>query len=316
VSFELRYDESLRKGIRRIVGKQLDGAQELLSDSNRRSVDERIHSVRKRFKRVRAVARLVRDAIGESAYRMENDSFRDAGRPLSEVRDAKVLLEALDTLKEKSGREARHAPFRQARKALIAHQREVHKRVLDDEKAFTDTASAIEQARERLADWSDISNDWQNLGKGTKRVYRQGRKAFDQVKADATVENLHEWRKQVKYLRHQLELLAPTWPKVVGELASQADSLGELLGADHDLAVLGSTLASPPAGDSLSQSADEFTALIESRRKNLQLEAISKGELLYRDSPKQFLHRLEAYWQRWFKKSRRKREASYATASA
>ena len=55
--------------------------------------------------------------------------------------------------------------------------------------------------------------------KGVKRVYRQGRKAFDQVKAEATVENLHEWRKQVKYLRHQLELLAPTWPKVVGELA-------------------------------------------------------------------------------------------------
>ena len=53
MSFELRHDESLRKGIRRIVGKQLDGARESLSDSNRSSLDERIHSVRKRFKRVR-----------------------------------------------------------------------------------------------------------------------------------------------------------------------------------------------------------------------------------------------------------------------
>jgi CHAD domain-containing protein len=315
VSFELRHDESLRKGIRRIVGKQLEGAQESLSGSNRGSLDERIHSVRKRFKRVRAVVRLVRDAIGESAYQTENESFRDAGRPLSKVRDAKVLLEALDKLKERSGKEARNASFRHARRALIAHQREVHQRVLEDEKAFTDTASAIEQARERLPDWTDISSDWQSLGKGVKRVYRQGRKAFDEVKTDATVENLHEWRKQVKYLRHQLELLAPTWPKVVGELAKQADELGEQLGEDHDLAVLGSTLASPPAAESLNQSVDEFTALIDRERKKLQVEAISKGELLYRDSPKQFVHRLEAYWQRWFKKSRRKREANYATAS-
>ena len=135
------------------------------------------------------------------------------------------------------------------------------------------------------------------------------------MKSDATVENLHEWRKQVKYLRHQLELLAPTWPKVVGELAKEADGLGELLGEDHDLAVLGSTLASPPAADMLKQSVDEFGALIERQRKKLQVEAISTGELLYRDSPKQLVHRLEAYWRRWFKKSTRKRETSYATAS-
>jgi CHAD domain-containing protein len=315
VSFELRHDESLRKGICRIVGKQLDGAQESLSDSNRSSLDERIHSVRKRFKRVRAVVRLVRDAIGESDYQTENESFRDAGRPLSAVRDAKVLLEALDKLKDKSGKEARRALFRQARRALVAHQREVHSCVLEDGRAFSDTTSAIEQARKRLPVWTAIPSDWQSLGKGVKRVYRAGRNAFDEVKSDATVENLHEWRKQVKYLRHQLELLAPTWPKVVGELAKEADGLGELLGEDHDLAVLGSTLASPPVADMLKQSVDEFGALIERQRKKLQVEAISKGELLYRDSPKQLVHRLEAYWRRWFKKSRRKREASYATAS-
>ena len=42
--------------------------------------------------------------------------------------------------------------------------------MLGDEKAFADTASAIEQARERLQDWTDIPSDWQSLGKGVKRV--------------------------------------------------------------------------------------------------------------------------------------------------
>ena len=71
--------------------------------------------------------------------------------------------------------------------------------------------------------------------------------------------------------------IGATWPKVVGELARQAEELGELLGEDHDLAVLGSTLASPPAVDSLDQSGDELTTLVDGQRKTFQLEAISKA---------------------------------------
>jgi len=96
VSFEFHQDESIPDNIRRILRKQLESALESLRGGESDSVDEHVHAARKNFKRVRAVVRLVRYAIGESTYRFVNDSIRDAGRPLSEVRDAKVLVEALD----------------------------------------------------------------------------------------------------------------------------------------------------------------------------------------------------------------------------
>ena len=129
MSFKLRKNESLRKGLRRIVRKQLKSARDSLGDEIGNDLDERIHSVRKSFKRVRAVVRLVRYSIGNSAYRIENDSLRDAGRPLAEVRDAKVLVATLDKLKEDSDDAAKVKLFTAARKGLVANKDEVISKV-------------------------------------------------------------------------------------------------------------------------------------------------------------------------------------------
>jgi hypothetical protein len=99
MAFELKPDQSLPKGIRRIVRKQLAAALGQLTGPQKRSRDEAVHEARKRFKEVCAVLRLVRPVIGEKSYRRENTCFRDAGRPLTEVR-AKVFIEALDRLAE------------------------------------------------------------------------------------------------------------------------------------------------------------------------------------------------------------------------
>jgi CHAD domain-containing protein len=100
MSFELKPDEALRKGIRRIVRKQMDAALEHLTGLHRGSRDEAVHEARKCFKKIRAVLRIVRPVIGEKRYRKENTCLRDAGRPLTEVRDARILIETVDKLVE------------------------------------------------------------------------------------------------------------------------------------------------------------------------------------------------------------------------
>ena len=91
MSFELNPDESLRKNIRRIARDQMDKALECLTGPREGSPDEAVHEARKSFKKIRAVLRLVRPVIDEQSYREENTCFRNAGRPLTEVRDAKIL---------------------------------------------------------------------------------------------------------------------------------------------------------------------------------------------------------------------------------
>jgi CHAD domain-containing protein len=196
-------------------------------------------------------------------------------------------------------------PFDAAREKLTALQREVREKVLRDDHAFASISAVVEKILEQLDDWTDIPNRWATLGKGLKNVYRGNRKAFDDAKSDGTVENLHEWRKQVKYLRYQLELFTPTWPEVVGNLACQAEEVGDLLGDDHDLAVLRGMLTETDRDERPAATMVSIAELIDRRREKLQSEAIAKGELLYRERPKQFVRRLKAYWQKWHDESKR-----------
>jgi CHAD domain-containing protein len=98
MAYELKPDQSLRKGLRRIVRKQVEKTLELLTSDQAGSRDETVHETRKAFKKVRAILRLARPVIGEGLFRAENTCFRDAARPLTEVRDAKILIETLDNL--------------------------------------------------------------------------------------------------------------------------------------------------------------------------------------------------------------------------
>jgi CHAD domain-containing protein len=297
VSFELHRNKSLRKGIRKVARKQLEKSHTALADSKHESEAERVHAARKDFKRLRAVLRLVRFGIGESEYKAENESFRDASRPLSEIRDAKVLIEALSKLKRRTSNSKKSVEFREARKRLLEHQKQVHSSVIERQHAIPKAAAAAEAALDRMDDWADQKFRWSEVEEGFRRVYRDGRKAFDQSKADPSVENLHEWRKQAKYLRYHLELLTPTWAKVVGKLAADAKTLGDLLGDDHDLAVLRSMIAPSHAGGHGEK--DGFIGeLIDRQREKLQAKAIAAGELLYRERPKKFVDRLAAYWRR------------------
>jgi CHAD domain-containing protein len=317
MSFELKPDESVRKGIRRIVRKQMDSALEALADAHKPPRDEAVHEARKCFKKVRAVLRLVRPAVGEQAYRRENLCFRDAGRPLTEVRDAKILIETLDALAEHFQEHPAEPPgartglqrcpagrsFADIRKALQANLRAVRKRVLDEENAFAVVGEAVRQARERVKDWADVPNKWPAVGEGLEEVARRACAAFEDACADPTVEKLHEWRKQAKYLRYQLEVLRPLWRERMEELASEADRMSDLLGDDHDLAVLRQTLTGDPErlGVSGGPSGDGevLLALIDRRRAELGQEALLLGRRFFQDRPRDLARRLKGYWKTW-----------------
>jgi CHAD domain-containing protein len=301
MSFALKSDESLRKGIRRIARKELEDAREQLIKASNGSRDKAVHEARKCFKKIRAILRLVRHAIGERHYRYENTAFRDAARPLTEVRDAEVLVETVDKIAKHFADRVRGQSFAAIRKELMTHQREVRHRVLGEENAFAVVETAVREALGRLNGWADVPDRWAGVGKGVRQVYRQARQAFAHATADPTVQKLHEWRKQVKSLRYQLEILRAVWPEMMGPLADQADHLGELLGDDHDLAVLRHMLTQDPERFGGEKGVELLLALIDRRREELEGEASVLGQRLLQDPSKAFARRLKGYWREWRK---------------
>ncbi|MDY6948602.1 MAG: CHAD domain-containing protein [Pseudomonadota bacterium] len=291
---DLRHDAAGLPGVRRILQDWIAAAGDSLH--KKRVTDVHIHDARKQLKKARAALRLLRDGIGPSAYRRENTALRDAARPLGVARDSKVLIAALDELVE------HHAPASQALK-LDRFRRVLRKEQAAARQAITATLineqrKALSEASSRVERWRMSGEPWHVIGGGIERVYRGGKKAMQAAAASRTSEDLHAWRKQVKYLWHQLQILEPAWPALLGELAAQAHKLADQLGDDHDLAVLRGKISGNAAAFD-TQDRDALVALLDRRRKQLQDRAFRLGARMYAEKPRRFRGRVASYWRLW-----------------
>jgi CHAD domain-containing protein len=305
MAFEFKKGERVPKGVRRIVCKRIDRAMELVRPKNRRNngaknraavSDHAVHEVRKRFKEIRGTLRLVRDELGEEDFRRENRTFRDAGRPLSEVRDAKVLVDSLDGLIEHFNGRVKPQSASRLRRALVARRRATRQQVLERGRAVADIARSIRAAKKRVKSWALERNGWKALQGGLRKVYRQARRAMQSATSDPSDANLHEWRKRTKDLRYELELLCAVWPEMIGPMVEQAHHLTDLLGDDHDLSVLRVIAAQECAENGSPDENELLFALIDERRQSLQKEANELGRKLYEERPADFVARLHGYW--------------------
>jgi CHAD domain-containing protein len=299
-AMELRRDETGTHGARRIVRHQLSDALDYLD--GKKLGDEQVHCARKQLKKARATLRLLRDALGDSIYRRENLILRDVARPLSEIRDSKVLLDTLEKLVNRYGAVARAIPLDEFRKALRRDR-------LRSRRALTEASSrpiraALRQVHERCARWRVGDAGWRVIGSGLTRIYGKGREGLEASRAKRSAENLHEWRKQVKYLWHQLQILEPLWPALIGELADQTHQLADYLGDDHDLAVLRDKLIEHKEvfPDAASRSA--LLALLDRNRVELQDKAFVLGARIFEERPKEFEARFGRYWNDWQREDR------------
>ncbi len=177
---------------------------------------------------VRAVLRLVRPVIGEKVFQRENTCFRDTARPLTEARDARILVETLDKLIEHFQEHVGGQSFNDVRKSLHAHLREVRRRVLDEQNTFAVVAETIRQERDGVKGWMKLPNKWRAVGPGLKETYRRAKASFEVAQANPTDEKLHEWRKQAKYLFYQLEILRPLWTERMDEMVNEVNQVGGL----------------------------------------------------------------------------------------
>jgi CHAD domain-containing protein len=260
--------------------------------SKARGVD--IHGARKQIKRARAIVRLLRDAIGTAAYRRTNVALRNAARPLSAARDAEVLIAALDGLTERYATVAQGLHLSTFRKRLT-RERGQHRAAATNPPRLTGIVNKLQRVERAAQRWHCTHESWGAVLTALTRIYRRGFKALRTARADPSAENLHEWRKQVKYLWHQMQLLEPLAPKEIGEMAKRLHELSDYLGDDHDLAVLKATRK---------KEVDEATgialsALLDRRRAALQAKAFASGRRLYRSKPKRFEQRFAEYRDAW-----------------
>jgi CHAD domain-containing protein len=293
----LQTDESGTRGARRIARHRVRSALEILGRKS--PTDRSVHAARKELKKARATLRLVRDALGTSTYKKENAALRTAARPLSDVRDAEVLLEALHSLIEQYGAPASKLPLGKFQRALNRSRTESRATVLRGTGPLESARRTLRAVRSRSEHWHVGRHGWSVLGAGLKRTYSQGRRAFAQAHAQRSDDRLHEWRKQIQYFWHQLQILQPLGSGPLAKLLEQTHRLADLLGDDHDLALLRERAVKTREVFPTAAAHRALIALIDRCRTGLQDEALQLGQHLYEEKPAAFTARLGGYWRAW-----------------
>jgi CHAD domain-containing protein len=295
MSYRLKQDETISDGIKRIVIEQIDKALERL-ESPRQSQNDAIHDSRVCFKKIRAALRLAQTAFDADIFRQENICYRDAGRRLSALRDMTALLETCDKLTDRFADQLAPNAFAELLQSL--RQSSTAQR-LEKKQAMLAVAKTIRTARRRVEQWPIQQDGFAAWGQGVQRVYKQGRQNFANAMAQPSVENFHEWRKDVKYLRYQMRLLKPIWSTMLARFEEELETLGEYLSEDHDLALLRQHVLEPAKPTTNQMDLEALIALIDRRREELQGEAERLGKRIYAEKPRAFSARLQVYWQAW-----------------
>jgi CHAD domain-containing protein len=293
VTYELSPDEQVADSIRRNASEQLERAIGELRDGVHSDPVVAIHSARKSIKKERALLRLARAALPREQRRADNGTLRDAARRVSGLRDAEVMIQALGRLETRFPTALSPLVFATVREHLERDRVAAHDRAASSE-LVVEAIQALDGVAQHVPAWKVELDGWRAIGPGLERTYRAGRAALKQARREPSTEHLHEWRKRVKDLWYDTRLLAPVCGPIMRGQAEELEYLSELLGDEHDLAVLRETLEriEPDATVKLAG----LIGLIDQRRAQLQGQATLIGRRLYSESPRAFVKRIRRSW--------------------
>ena len=245
-----------------------------------------VHAARKTLKRARASLRLLREFFGQPFYIRENAQLRDAARPLGRLRDAQVLREKLEGLLENEKDAKRRGLLLSQRQALNAGWHKLRKEA-ERGGTMNKSAAIIEAVTVRMRRQRLGSSEHSIVQTGLGRIYRKGRVALAETEADQLDENLHELRKQAKYLGQAMKILAPGAHGKLANCVKRADAVADSLGDDHDLVLLQAKIATLRV-----RSTETHESVLAHKRQKLQKKALKRARRLYREKPGVFLTRL------------------------
>ncbi len=290
-TFALSPDEAMMFGLRRVANEQINLAVWHLNAQT--DVDLNIHEARKALKRTRAVLRLLRDSIGDKTYSTANILCRDAGRYLSPLRISAVLDETVITLVDQS------PALKDAAQPLLQALQRSHRARMQQISEHHDTLAEIserlQQVQELMSALPEFS-DTMPVFRGLRRTYRRGYHELQMTLADPAAHHFHLWRKRVKYLRYQMQLLTFLWPPQMQLSHEQLVILSQKLGYQHDLVDLEVYLQqlSEPA---LQIAAARLQAPLLRQRRQLEQQALHLGRYVYAERPNAFRNRIRTYYE-------------------
>jgi CHAD domain-containing protein len=268
--------------VRRLATEQGEFACALLS-ARQADAHEAIHEARRALRRIRTLLVLLRPQLGVE-YRRVRDPYRRCSHALTRLRDAHAVVEAFERI-------VQHEPgalgpdLATTVRCRLVRRRD---RLLRAEPPnFVALRRALRQAQRGMTVWPSIVRGDPLLG-GMRRCYALGRRAMATALRRDQPEDLHRWRRRVRELALQHDLMHLLVPALQTNATGRARRLGHMLGRERELLILGKVIGTLRLPASETPALVAFQQGIEAQRGMLRDRMRALGQAVYRERPRRW----------------------------
>jgi CHAD domain-containing protein len=295
---QFRVDESVRDGLARISGEMIERARTRIERPGKNRAED-LHQVRVTIKRLRALLRLVRPVISEAFCDRENRRLKAMADRLAYFRDTTVSRQTLATLAGSIAHKRSEGAFNLVLARFVDHGPEPGQFRIQRERTLRHAGTTLAAAKQSFENMLIPAEDWQALGPGLQQVYGRVRNRMLRALTYQTPEAFHDWRKQVKFLYYQLQMLEGISPRRLETMVRRLRELEDRLGEDHDLAVLERLLCDGREQFGGKRPVKCVLACLVRQSKKLRKETAAMGKELFREKPRKFVDKLGKRWTVW-----------------
>lgn len=294
MSYRLEPQRSVHQSVRKIASSQIE---DLLAEHGKGEASPvAVHEARKVLKRLRALLSLIRQGIDDDHLAQEKQRLRAIAGTLAGARDAHVMIETATSLRSAAMPKSCE-PTASALMTLLEARRGAKEGAANAAETRL-PVDALQEARAALKALPLGDVGFSEVLSGFVKTYGRGRKLHaEAAEGGADSEAFHELRKQVQQHWRHLQLLSNAWPKALRPQIALAHELAEILGRDHDIAVLAAFVREH--GDQLGppKCVEAYLAECAATQDQLREHAGVLATRLYAEKPKALGERIKIYWE-------------------
>ncbi len=291
--FAIDNHEELNEGIARVIKEQLEYiANQCEIPVN---IDSSVHEIRKAFKRLRAVLRLIRFDIGDELFHVENVKFRELSRLLSKLRDQHVIISYLAMCFEANELAISEDNYIRFVNFLNKQKEEEMKGIMD--------GNVLAHIKEKAEEYNKAVQAYplkglgpHTINDGVVHAYKQCLLQMEQAQLKLEDESLHTLRKKVKYLLNQMLLVQEVWPEYFLNYSSSLKNVSEFLGNDHNLAEAILLIKNTPDSIINAQEKTNLENAIVNERTQIHEEVWPLMGKIFTEDSESFVKRVKSYW--------------------
>lgn len=292
MGYRLDPQQPVADDVRRVAEHQFTLAIARLTSAGDATYDGSVHTARRHVKKVRALIRLVRPALGRR-YRTLDRRLREVNRALAPIADAQATAAMLPRVVWRDGGDLPADVVARLRDSVVRRESMAcEDAALND--AFGTTAALLRAECDAMSDWRLRHIGFRGVARGLERTARKSRRAMRKALASSRVEDYRTWRQLAKYHWLQVRLLKGRCGGRLDLDERRLEALDGYLGDCRNCAILREVLTA----DSQLDRTDAARGLHAVRCYERELRRCARriGTAIYAETPKDFVRRVERLW--------------------